>query len=250
MPCSATDVGMNGHTRTHVLVVDDDREIVALLRGFLERHGFRASGAADAREARQILAQDRIDLVVLDLMLPNESGLDLCRALRTTSGVPVIMLTALGEVTDRVRGLATGADDYVCKPFDPQELLERIRAVLRRSAAAHNGNVRTQAKGYRFDDWRLDVTSRTLRDRSGREVSLNGADFRLLCVLLSHAPCVLSRARLMELVRGRDFDPFDRSIDVRVSRLRQTFGEDARSPRIIQTVYGEGYAIGVPVQVE
>jgi two-component system OmpR family response regulator len=232
----------------HILVVDDDREIRTLLREFLEKNGFKATAVADGQEARRALAHERFDLIVLDLMLPRESGLEICRALRQTSDVPIIMLTALGEEVDRVVGLEVGADDYLTKPFSPRELVGRIRAVLRRTTQTPRpGAGSIDVGGFAFADWYLDATARTLTHADGTVAALSGAEYRLLAVLLEHAPRLLTRAQLLEIVRGRDFDPFDRSIDVRVSRLRQALRDDARSPRIIKTVYGEGYVIGVPV---
>jgi two-component system, OmpR family, response regulator len=232
----------------HILVVDDDREIRSLLRDYLEKNGFRATAVADGQETRRALERARFDLIVLDLMLPRESGLEICRALRASSEIPIIMLTALGDEVDRVVGLEVGADDYVAKPFSPRELVGRIRAVLRRTQQASRSADPADARAYTFAGWRLDTTRRTLTSPAGEVAGLGGAEFRLLAILLLHAPRVLTRAQLMELMRGRDFDPFDRSIDVRVSRLRQTLGEDARAPRIVKTVYGEGYVIGVPVE--
>jgi two-component system OmpR family response regulator len=162
--------------------------------------------------------------------------------------VPIIMLTALGEEVDRVVGLEVGADDYLTKPFSPRELLGRIRAVLRRTMQQTRPAESVAAAGFAFADWYLDATARTLTHADGTVASLSGAEYRLLAVLLEHAPRLSTRAELLEIVRGRDFDPFDRSIDVRVSRLRQTLRDDARAPRIIKTVYGEGYIIGVPVE--
>lgn len=231
----------------HILIVDDDREILDLLKSYLESNGYSVATAADAALARKALARQPADLVVLDVMMPNESGLDFCRSLRQTSNIPVIMLTALGETVDRIVGLEVGADDYLPKPFDPRELVSRIRAVLRRAAHADDD---AMAGAYRFDGWRLDRLSRTLFDRDAGKVEVGGAEFRLLEILLSHPGRVLSRTELMEKLRGRDHDPFDRSIDVRVSQLRRVLGDDARSPTIIKTVYGEGYTIGVPVEVE
>ncbi len=231
----------------HILVVDDDREIRALLRDFLAKNGFTATAVADGQETRRALANGRFDLVVLDLMLPRESGLEICRELRVTSDLPVIMLTALGDEVDRVVGFEVGADDYLTKPFSPRELLVRIRAVLRRTGQRSRQG-EADAVGYQFADWHVDATARTLTHVDDTVVSLSGAEYRLLSVLLDHAPRLLTRAELLDLVSGRDFDPFDRSIDVRVSRLRQTLRDDARAPRIIKTVYGEGYIIGVPVQ--
>lgn len=231
----------------HILVVDDDREIRTLLRDFLEKNGFAATAVADGLETRRALTNGRFDLVVLDLMLPRESGLEICRELRATSDLPVIMLTALGDEVDRVVGFEVGADDYLTKPFSPRELLGRIRAVLRRTAR-QSQHAEAEAIGYKFADWYLDVTARTLKHSDGTLVALSGAEYRLLSVLLERAPRLLTRAELLDLVSGRDFDPFDRRVDVRVSRLRQTLRDDARAPVIIKTVYGEGYIIGVAVE--
>ena len=233
--------------RPHLLIVDDDREIRSLLAQYLEKHDFRTTAVPDGKEMRRVLERSHIDLLVLDLMLPGEDGLSLCRELRSRSQLPIIMLTARGEDVDRIIGLELGADDYVAKPFNPRELLGRIRAILRRSAHAPRDPSPESVRGFSFGDWRLDTVSRTLTDSAGKEVSLSGAEYRLLAVLLGSANRVLSRAQLTELLRGRDADPFDRSIDVRVSRLRQILGDDARAPQIIKTVYGEGYVIGVNV---
>ncbi len=234
--------------RPHLLIVDDDREIRSLLSQYLEKNDFRTTAVADGREMRRVLDRSAVDLIVLDLMLPGEDGLTLCRELRTHSQVPIIMLTARGEDVDRIVGLEVGADDYLPKPFNPRELLVRIRAVLRRAANAPRDPNPQVVRGFSFAGWTLDTTRRTLTDAAGKEVLLSGAEYRLLAVLLSAGNRVLSRAQLTELLRGREADPFDRSIDVRVSRLRQLLGEDARAPQIIKTVYGEGYVIGVPVE--
>jgi two-component system, OmpR family, response regulator len=236
--------------RPHVLIVDDDREIRGLLGQYLEKHEFRTTTVADGREMRRILERSHVDLLVLDLMLPGEDGLSLCRELRGRSQLPIIMLTARGEDVDRIVGLELGADDYVAKPFNPRELLGRIKAVLRRSAHAPRDPSPESVRGFSFGGWRLDTVSRTLTNDEGREVALSGAEYRLLAVLLGSGNRVLTRAQLTELLRGRDADPFDRSIDVRVSRLRQILGDDARAPQIIKTVYGEGYVIGVSVVAE
>jgi two-component system, OmpR family, response regulator len=233
--------------RPHLLIVDDDREIRGLLAQYLEKHDFRTTAVADGKEMRRTLERSHVDLVVLDLMLPGEDGLSLCRELRTRSQVPVIMLTARGEDVDRIIGLELGADDYVAKPFNPRELLGRIKAILRRSAHAPRDPSPESVRGFSFNGWRLDTVTRTLTDAAGKEVALSGAEYRLLAVLLGASNRVLTRAQLTELLRGRDADPFDRSIDVRVSRLRQILGDDARAPQIIKTVYGEGYVVGVTV---
>jgi two-component system OmpR family response regulator len=236
--------------RPHVLIVDDDREIRGLLAQYLEKHDFRTTAVADGREMRRILERSHVDLLVLDLMLPGEDGLSLCRELRSRSQLPIIMLTARGEDVDRIVGLELGADDYVAKPFNPRELLGRIKAVLRRSAHAPRDPSPENIRGFSFGGWRLNTVTRALTNGEGREVALSGAEYRLLAVLLGSGNRVLTRAQLTELLRGRDADPFDRSIDVRVSRLRQILGDDARAPQIIKTVYGEGYVIGVDVLSE
>jgi two-component system OmpR family response regulator len=236
--------------RTHILVVDDDREIRTLLAEYLEKNGLRVSAARDGREMHRTLSQGHVDLIVLDVLMPGDDGLKLCRDLRAVSQVPVIMLTARSEEIDRILGFELGADDYVPKPFNPRELLGRITAVLRRAAHTPRDPSPTAVAAYRFAGWRLDTTARSLTHEDGSGVSLSGAEYRLLAVLLAHAGRVLSRVQLMELLRGRDHDPFDRSIDVRVSRLRQILRDDASSPTIIKTVYGEGYVIGVAVESE
>jgi two-component system OmpR family response regulator len=234
----------------HILVVDDDHEIRTLLAEYLEKNGLRVSVARDGKEMHRVLERGRVDLVVLDILLPGDDGLTLCRALRASSQLPIIMLTARGDDVDRILGLELGADDYVPKPFKPRELLARITAVLRRTAHVLREPLPADVRCYRFAGWQLDTTARALTDEGGNTVALSGAEFRLLAVLLAHAGQVLSRLQLMELLRGRDLDPFDRSIDQRVSRLRQILRDDARSPLIIKTVYGEGYVIGVPVATE
>lgn len=234
--------------RPHLLIVDDDREIRGLLAQYLEKHDFRTTAVPDGREMRRVLERSHVDLLVLDLMLPGEDGLSLCRELRGRSQLPIIMLTARGEDVDRIVGLELGADDYVAKPFNPRELLGRIKAVLRRSAHTPRDPSPETVRSFIFGGWRLDTITRALTDSEGREVALSGAEYRLLAVLLAAGNRVLTRAQLTELLRGRDADPFDRSIDVRISRLRQILGDDARAPQIIKTVYGEGYVVGVSVE--
>src|ERR1044072_1366507 len=237
-------------TTRHILIVDDDRDIRTLLGDYLQKNGFKVTVVADGKGMRRALEQSHVDLIVLDLMLPGEDGLKLTRELRVHSQVPILMLTALGEEVDRIVGLEVGADDYLSKPFSPRELVGRIKAILRRTAHMPRDPVQGTANIYRFGDWTLDVTGPTLRHADGSEPALSGAEFRLLSILLAHPTRILSRSQLMELLRGRDIDPFDRSVDVRISRLRQVLRDDARSPKIIKTVYGEGYIIGVPVEQE
>lgn len=236
----------------HILVVDDDREIRDLLTGFLERHGLRATPARDAREARKLWPLSRFHLVVLDLMMPGESGLDFARWLRGQSAVPIVMLTAMGEETDRIVGLELGADDYVAKPFNPRELLARIRAVLRRSQAPGEGAAPGAAGGpgktYRFAGHALETARRRLLNPDGAEVPLTGGEFDLLVILLERPGRVLTRDMLMDVLHNRQPGPFDRAIDVAVSRLRRKLEDDGRNPQVIKTVRGGGYVLAAPVE--
>jgi len=235
--------------RAHILVVDDDREIRTLVSDYLQKNGYRVTSVGDGQAMNHVLEHKHVDLIVLDLMLPGEDGLTLCRNLRRRSQVPVIILSALGEEVDRVVGLEVGADDYLPKPFGSRELLGRIKAILRRVSPLSRDSNALDARAYEFAEWRLNLTERTLTHQDGTSVALRGSEFRLLSVLLAHAPHLLSRSQLTTLLHGRDLDPFDRSLDVRVSRLRQTLRDDGRSPRILKTVYGEGYIIGVKVEL-
>lgn len=223
----------------HILVVDDDHEIRDLLARFLKEHGLRVTTAADGREMRRALDGWKVDLIVLDLMLPGEDGLTLCRKLRAESTIPVIMLTAMGEEVDRIVGLEMGADDYIAKPFSPRELLSRIKAVLRRAKgapeAAAGGAV------IRFAGWSLDLDKRELHRGDGVMVPLSGGEFDLLAAFVTHPGRVLSRDQLLDLARGREAQPFDRSIDVQVSRLRRKIEEDPKEPVLIKTVRSGGY---------
>jgi two-component system OmpR family response regulator len=236
--------------RARILIVDDDREIRNLLSSYLEGNGFQATVVANGSDAIACISRDHIDLVILDLMLIKESGLDVCRELRRTTNIPVIMLTALAEEVVRVIGFEVGADDYLTKPFSPRELLGRIRAVLRRRTPTASASNQDRPQNYKFAEWRLDTIARSVCSQDGKQIPLSGADFRLLAALLAQAGRVVSRVQLSKEMRGREFDPFDRSIDVRVCRLRQMLGDDARAPQIIKTIYGHGYAIGVSVGTE
>jgi two-component system OmpR family response regulator len=225
----------------HLLIVDDDREIRDLLSRFLVKHGYRVDTAADGRAMDKLLEAGRFDLVVLDIMLPGEDGLALCRRLRAGSRIPIIMLTALSDDTERIVGLEMGADDYLVKPFNPRELLARIKAVLRRSGAAPSpttdpaGGVRT------FAGWRLDTGRRELTAPNGVRVELTGGEFELLLAFVEHPRRVLTRDQLLDLAKGRAAQAFDRSIDVQLSRLRRKIEADPRNPEMIKTVRSGGY---------
>jgi len=231
----------------HILIVDDDAEIRTLLRDYLERNGLRATAVADGRAMRAALDSGRYDLVVLDLMLPGENGLALCRELRAHSSLPVIMLTARGEETDRIIGLEMGADDYLPKPFNPRELLARIKAVLRRAQALPAADA-SEARRLRFTGWTLEVARRQLVSPDGVVVPLSGGEYRLLRIFLDRPQRVLSRDQLLDLTRGREALPFDRSIDVQVGRLRRRLADEAAT--LIQTVRGEGYVLAADVEAE
>jgi two-component system OmpR family response regulator len=235
-------------TRAQLLVVDDDREIRDLLAGFLARHGFRVLTAADGKEMRKALADRRIDLVVLDLMLPGEDGLALCRALRARSELPVIMLTAMREEIDRIVGLELGADDYLPKPFNPHELLARIKAVLRRTGGERRASEPKSGGILRFAGWRLDPGGRRLTAADGHEVELTAGEFDLLTVFAERPGRVLSREQLLDLTRGREAAAFDRSIDSQVSRLRRKLEPDAVRPTLIKTVRASGYVFTATVE--
>ena len=226
----------------HILIVDDHHEIRELVSRALIKDGFRVSVAADGRAMRQVLADNRIDLILLDLMLPGEDGLSLCRNVRARSNVPIIMLTAKGDEVDRVIGLEMGADDYLPKPFGSRELVARIKAVLRRSRedATSTGGVE-QPKVYRFDRWRLDTSRRELIRDDDVVVPLSTGEYDLLLVFVERPQRVLSRDQLLDLARGRSATALDRSIDTQVSRLRRKLEKDATDPNIIKTVWGGGY---------
>jgi len=233
---------------SNILIVDDDDEIRLLLADYLGANGYHAFTAQDGVEMEKVLQQERVDLIVLDLNMPGEDGLTLCRKLRARSGMPVIMLTARSEPIDRILGLEMGADDYLPKPFEPRELLARIRSVLRRSHAAADAAADSSLQSQmRFAGWTLDLTARHLVDPDGLVIMLSGAEFRLLKVFLEHPNRVLNRDQILNFTHGRDADPFDRSIDIQISRLRQKLNEDARSPQIIKTVRNGGYVLAVPV---
>jgi two-component system OmpR family response regulator len=232
----------------HILIVDDHRDIRDLLARYLTRNGYRISTADGAATARRLLDKGAIELVVLDIMMPGEDGLALCRHLRATSEVPVILLTAMAEDTDRVVGLEMGADDYVTKPFNPRELLARIKAVLRRTNSLPRSRAAVDAEQIRFDRWTLKVAQRELIGEDGVATPLSTAEFQLLAALLRHPKMVLSRDQLLDLTRGRAAAVFDRSIDNQISRLRRKVEVDPRNPALIKTVWGGGYLLAADVE--
>lgn len=231
----------------HILVVDDDRDIRELLARFLERHRFRVTAVRDARDARRAWPNGHYQLVVLDLMLPGEGGLDLARWMRTQANVPIVMLTAMAEDTDRIIGLELGADDYLTKPFNPRELLARVRAVLRRAGEPRDTPAES-GRFFRFSGWVLESARRRLLNPDGVEVALTGGEYDLLLALLERANRVLTRDMLLDLLRGRQAGPFDRAIDVAISRLRRKLVDDGRNAQLIKTVRGGGYVLASDVE--
>ena len=231
----------------HILIVDDDAEIRALLTRYLEKNGLRATAVGDGRAMWLALERAMVDLIVLDLMLPGDDGLTLCRTLRTKSDTPVIMLTARGDETDRIVGLEMGADDYLPKPFSARELLARIKVILRRTRALPPNLKPQDEQRMRFAGWVLDTSRRQLVSPEGVVTPIGGAEYKLLCVFLEHPNRVLDRDQLLDLSQGREADPLDRSIDVQVSRLRRRLGDDPHSPQLIKTVRGAGYVLAAPV---
>ncbi len=233
-----------------LLVVDDDADIRTLLAEQLSKAGFLVSTADGGPEMRRVLEREHVDLIVLDLNLPREDGLTLCRDLRARSSTPVIMLTARTEPVDRIVGLEMGADDYLAKPFEPRELLARIRNVLRRTEALP-ANLETASVGKaRFSGWTLDLQKRHLVDPEGRVVVLSGAEFRLLRVFIAHANRVLTREQLVALSSGRSYESQQRAIDLQISRLRHKLGDDKATSALIKTVRNEGYVLAAEVSME
>jgi two-component system, OmpR family, response regulator len=230
-----------------ILVVDDDTELRNLLGDYLRKNGYKVTLAADGKDMRRSLEGGKIDLIVLDLMLPGEDGLVLCRNLRVSSNIPVIILTARGDETDRIIGLEMGADDYLSKPFNPRELLARIKSVLRRTQTLPDLAPAKEGRYLCFAEWKLDTVTRNLLAQDGLVVALSGAEYRLLKIFLEHPNRILTRDQLLELTQGRDAEPFDRSIDVQISRLRLRLRDDAKEPAIIKTVRGAGYLLATQV---
>ncbi len=232
----------------HILVVDDHREIRELLAKYLAKNGLRVSVASGGPEMRQVMRAAAIDLVVLDIMMPGEDGLTLCRQLRQSGDIPVVLLTAVSEETDRIVGLELGADDYLTKPFNPRELLARIRAILRRAAAAPRAEAADPGQRYRFYRFVLDVGRRALLDEDGTDLGLGTAEFRLLLAFVTRPGLVLTRDQLLDITAGRTAQIFDRSIDNLVSRLRRRIEPDPQRPTLIKTVWGDGYSFAATVE--
>jgi len=240
---------MNEKT-SHILIVDDNAEIRDLLSKYMVRNGFRATTARNGQDARKILASSGIDLIVLDIMMPGEDGLSICRYVRETSETPVILLTAVTEETDRIIGLEMGADDYLTKPFNPRELLARVKAVLRRAhSLPKTGQAKSNAHetSISFGEWILHIDRRELEDNKGTVVSLSTAEFALIKTFTDHPRMVLSRDQLLDLTQGRTANVFDRSIDNQVSRLRKKIEPDPKNPTLITTVWGGGYMLSATV---
>lgn len=237
---------MHDHAPTRVLLVDDEAALREPLADYLVRQGFAVVQAGTATEARSRLNESGCDIVLLDVMMPGEDGLSLCRHLVESRRLPVIFITARGESTDRIIGLEIGADDYVVKPFDPRELVARIRSVLRR--AGKHSSEPGDAVLYEFEGWQLDPLKRRLTDAEGAVVAISSAEFRLLMAFLDHPRQVLDRDRLLDMVQGREAHLFDRAVDNQISRLRRKIEVDSRSPQLIQTVWGGGYMLAAEVR--
>ena len=235
-------------TTTRLLLVDDEPGLREPLASYLERQGFVVQQAASAAEARAIMREGLPDLVLLDIMMPGEDGLSLCRHLTETRAIPTIFLTARSEATDRIVGLEIGADDYVVKPFEPRELVARIRSVLRRTARGIGDLASPANEDFMFDNWRLDPLKRRLIDPEGAIVAISSVEFRLLMAFLEHPRQVLDRDRLLDMVQGREAHLFDRAVDNQVSRLRRKIEVDSRNPQVIQTVWGGGYMLAADVR--
>lgn len=235
-------------TKPHLLLVEDERSIREPLAAFLGNNGYRVTQAADADAAREALAGYAIDCVISDIMMPGEDGLSLTRHIRATSEIPVILLTAKSEETERIIGLEMGADDYVVKPFSPRELLARIKVILRRAGSGSAHQRAPDQQSYGFGGWVLKAGERTLVDRDGVSVALSTGEYQLLLALVTHPQQVLSRDQLLDLTRGREASAFDRAIDNQVSRLRRKIESDPKTPELIKTVWGGGYTLATDVK--
>ena len=232
----------------HILVVDDHRDIRDALAKYLEKNGMRATTAANAVAMDAAMKVGQFDLIVLDVMMPGEDGLSVCRRLRANGTIPILMLTALGDETDRIVGLEVGADDYLPKPFNPRELLARIKAILRRTERTEMTGGSLAGHRMTFGRWTMDTDRRTLTADDGTEVALTTAEFRLLTVFLERPRFVLSREQLLDLTSGRAAQVYDRTIDNQISRLRRKIERDPAHPELIATVWGGGYSLAADVR--
>lgn len=233
--------------QTFIAVVEDDIEIRSLVTGLLLREGFEATGCRSAAEFDRLVERQRIDLAILDIMLPGEDGLSLCRRLRSRSDIPVLLVSAKSDDIDRIVGLEVGADDYLAKPFNPRELIARVRAILRRTRDRHRVSAGGPIEAIDFAGWTLDSGARTLSDPDGRTVELTGGEFDLLLAFVSHAQRILNRDQLLDWTRGRSAGPFDRAVDVQLSRLRRKLASHPSGVDLIRTVRGGGYLFTLPV---
>lgn len=239
---------MMTNAQPHILLVDDERSIREPLGEYLSSHGFRVKDAASADAARTLLAAEDFDIIICDIMMPGEDGLSLTRHIRERGDIPVILLTARTEDTERIIGLEMGADDYVGKPFNPRELVARIKAVLRRTALIGERVNGETGESYAFADWVLKTTERALVDKDGVSMPLSTGEYQLLLALVRHPNQVLSRDRLLDMTQGREAEAFDRSIDNQVSRLRRKIEADPKSPNLVRTVWGGGYTLAADVR--
>lgn len=229
-------------TATTILIVDDDRQTCTLVKEYFVRHDFTVLMAHDGQEMKTAMSRTHVDLVILDVMLPGQSGFELCREIRSHSEVPVIMLTAVNELTDKVVGLELGADDYVPKPFEPRELLARVRAVIRRKGGFHSDKGAAPRQQFLFADWLVDIPRRQVKAPDNVVVSLTAAEFELLAAFVQNPHRTLSRDQLLELTTGRAVNAFDRSIDILVSRLRRKLVDNGAGEDFIKTIRGGGYS--------
>lgn len=241
------DAGPTVRTLPRVLIVEDEDDIREPLARYLSRSNFQVTAVDSAEAARRALAATAFDLLILDIMLPGDEGLSLTRDIRRTTEIPVVLVTARTETSDRIAGLELGADDYVCKPFDVRELAARMRTVLRRARPAPDHTDVSAGERYAFGDWTLDVETRCLRRGGDEPRLLTTGEFRLLHVLVRHPGRMLSRDQLLDLTASREAEPFDRSIDNQVSRLRRRLEDDPRDPRWVKTVWGAGYMLAAKV---
>ncbi|MET0240794.1 MAG: response regulator [Sphingobium sp.] len=233
--------------KPHILLVDDERSIRDPLSAFLQKNGYRVTSAADAESARRALGANAIDMLILDIMMPGEDGLSLCRHVREKGEMPIILLTARSEETDRIVGLEMGADDYVVKPFSPRELVARIKTILRRAGAGAAREAAPPARRFVFGEWALNTDDWTLTGADGVGIPLSTADYRLLVAFLERPRQVLTRDQLLDLTQGREANPFDRAIDNQISRLRRKIEPDPKVPTLIKTVWGGGYMLSSDV---